>query len=70
MERGGIEPCRLAWRDGALSASSGLNWTRFADVAQLVEHQLPKLRVAGSIPVVRFGTNKPKPAPQGGFRLL
>jgi hypothetical protein len=24
-----------------------------ADVAQLVEHQLPKLRVAGSIPVVR-----------------
>ena len=27
---------------------------RSADVAQLVEHQLPKLRVAGSIPVVRF----------------
>jgi hypothetical protein len=27
---------------------------RRADVAQLVEHQLPKLRVAGSIPVVRF----------------
>jgi hypothetical protein len=27
-----------------------------ADVAQLVEHQLPKLRVAGSIPVVRFGS--------------
>jgi hypothetical protein len=26
---------------------------RYADVAQLVEHQLPKLRVAGSIPVVR-----------------
>jgi hypothetical protein len=25
-----------------------------ADVAQLVEHQLPKLRVAGSNPVVRF----------------
>jgi hypothetical protein len=25
-----------------------------ADVAQLVEHQLPKLRVAGSSPVVRF----------------
>jgi hypothetical protein len=39
--------------EGALSAASGLNWTRFADVAQLVEHQLPKLRVAGSIPVVR-----------------
>ena len=29
-----------------------------ADVAQLVEHQLPKLRVAGSNPVVRF-TNAP-----------
>jgi hypothetical protein len=27
---------------------------RSADVAQLVEHQLPKLRVAGSNPVVRF----------------
>ena len=27
---------------------------RHADVAQLVEHQLPKLRVAGSNPVVRF----------------
>ena len=26
---------------------------RHADVAQLVEHQLPKLRVAGSNPVVR-----------------
>jgi hypothetical protein len=26
---------------------------RCADVAQLVEHQLPKLRVAGSNPVVR-----------------
>jgi hypothetical protein len=39
-----------------LSGYSGLNWTRFADVAQLVEHQLPKLRVAGSIPVVRFGS--------------
>ena len=32
------------------------SWARLsarADVAQLVEHQLPKLRVAGSIPVVR-----------------
>ena len=27
--------------------------TAFANVAQLVEHQLPKLRVAGSIPVIR-----------------
>jgi hypothetical protein len=29
-----------------------LSWA-YADVAQSVEHQLPKLRVAGSIPVVR-----------------
>ena len=28
--------------------------TRFADVAQLVERELPKLEVAGSRPVVRF----------------
>ena len=27
--------------------------TPFAEIAQLVEHQLPKLRVAGSIPVFR-----------------
>ena len=27
--------------------------TAFANVAQLVEHQLPKLRVAGSNPVIR-----------------
>ena len=41
-----------------------------ADVAQLVEHQLPKLRVAGSIPVVRFPLIEPKPALLGGFRCL
>ena len=39
-------------------ASSTPKSTRYpwpsADVAQLVEHQLPKLRVAGSTPVVRF----------------
>ena len=28
---------------------------RNAGVAQLVEHQLPKLRVAGSSPVARLG---------------
>ena len=33
-----------------------------ADVAQLVEHQLPKLRVAGSNPVVRL-------RPPGGWTL-
>src|SRR5689334_2424825 len=32
-----------------------------ADVAQLVEHQLPKLRVAGSIPVVRLFDGNPAP---------
>jgi hypothetical protein len=34
---------------------------RSADVAQLVEHQLPKLRVAGSIPVVRSSGIKQRP---------
>jgi hypothetical protein len=33
----------------------------------LVEHQLPKLRVAGSIPVVRSIGIKPKPACGAGF---
>src|SRR4029453_3614828 len=50
---------------GALSAASGLNWTRFADVAQSVEHQLPKLRAAGSIP---FPRSRESP-PNGGFSL-
>jgi hypothetical protein len=51
----------------ALSGRSGLNWTRFADVAQLVEHQLPKLRVAGSIPVVRFSGLSLNPPRKAGF---
>jgi hypothetical protein len=37
-----------------------------ADVAQSVEHQLPKLRVAGSIPAVRFN----KSPGSGAFLLL
>ena len=32
---------------------------RFAEIAQLVEHQLPKLRVAGSNPVFRSKETKP-----------
>ena len=32
--------------------------TIFAEVAQLVEHQLPKLRVAGSSPVFRSVENQ------------
>ena len=32
--------------------------TNFAEVAQLVEHQLPKLRVAGSSPVFRSVVNQ------------
>ena len=36
----------------------------------MVEHQLPKLRVAGSNPVVRSRGTNPKPAPRGGFRRL
>ncbi len=34
----------------------------YADVAQLVEHHLAKVRVAGSNPVVRSGRGKPVPA--------
>ena len=32
--------------------------TKIAEVAQLVEHQLPKLRVAGSSPVFRSDENQ------------
>ena len=53
----------------ALSSSLRAQAVRYperdADVAQSVEHQLPKLRVAGSIPVVRFE----KPPHVGGFRI-
>ena len=38
-----------------------------AGVAQLVEHQLPKLRVAGSIPVARSGRKAKR---RKGFRAL
>ena len=42
------------------STPSGIRYPdRRADVAQLVEHQLPKLRVAGSNPVVRSDEIKP-----------
>jgi hypothetical protein len=47
-------------RKAGFRPSSGYHRPR-ADVAQLVEHQLPKLRVAGSNPVVRF-----KEAPHNG----
>jgi hypothetical protein len=33
---------------------------RFAVVAQMVEHQLPKLRVVGSIPIYRSGHENDK----------
>lgn len=32
-----------------------LRYRHHAGVAQLVEHQLPKLRVVGSSPIARFG---------------
>ena len=41
-----------------------------ADVAQLVEHWLPKPGVVGSSPIVRFTTHKPKPAWLSGFPEL
>src|SRR5947207_3642143 len=37
----------------------------FADVAQLVEHWLPKPGVVGSSPIVRFGLSARKPARKG-----
>ena len=41
-----------------------------ADVAQLVEHQLPKLRVAGSNPVVRSCAPAREPRSGSGGGLL
>ncbi len=47
------------WRRSTALAASGagvgvlLGWKPYADVAQLVEHHLAKVRVAGSKPVVR-----------------
>ena len=35
----------------------------------MVEHQLPKLRVVGSSPIVRSRMVARKPAPQAGFRV-
>jgi hypothetical protein len=57
-----MDPPALA-RDPALTALERLcyPWPR-ADLAQWVEHQLPKLGVTGSSPVVRFSSTKPKPA--------
>src|ERR671935_726551 len=40
----------------------GLDWALSADVAQLVERRLPKPKVAGSRPVVRFA-RRPRLAP-------
>ena len=46
------------------ACSSELAWLVAADVAQLVEHHLAKVRVAGSSPVVR--SRKAAPGGQGG----
>src|SRR2546430_12394280 len=57
----GIEtPCRLQTCAGRMCRTAG--------IAQLVEHQLPKLRVAGSSPVPRFGVVRRKSAATAGFR--
>ena len=45
--------CRRSRVRLPLSPQWRLKWGSFAEVAQLVEHQLPKLRVAGSSPVFR-----------------
>lgn len=52
-------PCGNQNMRAKASASAALSGrgkvpNRFADVAQLVERELPKLEVAGSRPVVRF----------------
>ena len=55
---------------GAWKATTRGGRTTFAaqaGVAQLVEHQLPKLRVAGSNPVSRSGPHRDRVGP---FRLL
>jgi hypothetical protein len=51
----------------ASNAASRIEWElaltpieQHADVAQLVERELPKLEVAGSRPVVRFPIAEPK----------
>ena len=44
--------------------------TTYADVAQLVEHWLPKPGVAGSSPVVRFGVDRPDHRQMQTFRHL
>ena len=52
----------------ALRGCPALNRFRsIAGVAQLVEHQLPKLRVAGSSPVARF-LERPSPESTYSFR--
>ena len=45
--------CRRSRVRLPLSPQRRLERSSFAEVAQLVEHQLPKLRVAGSSPVFR-----------------
>ena len=44
---------RLQWIRGRRTADDRAMLARHADVAQLVEHHLAKVRVAGSSPVVR-----------------
>ena len=59
---------RSAWRPrraGRRRPGDTTMTDRCADVAQLVEHWLPKPRVAGSSPVVRSPRS---PAPRAGFR--
>ncbi len=76
---GGRAVAREGAQGAALSAGVGgdsgagrlVGFARSADVAQLVEHQLPKLRVAGSSPVVRLAPRstrrlrRPTPAARG-----
>jgi hypothetical protein len=57
-------PCFGAPASGCATPMPLLDYPSRADVAQLVEHNLAKVGVAGSNPVVR-SRNSPKAGPQG-----
>jgi hypothetical protein len=50
---GDATPEGRRWSGSPAPEGPLLSWTVHADVAQLVEHHLAKVRVAGSNPVVR-----------------
>ena len=64
-----LQICKSLWRI-CESYANILSVTDNADIAQLVEHQLPKLRVAGPNPVVRSrNINNPQDFSLGDYFL-